>query len=122
MSATVIDGRAIGARLREQVAVDVAAFVAAQGRPPGLATVLIGDDPASAVYVAGKHRACAEAGIESFHRELAADVEAPRRWRSSTSSMPIPRSAASSASCPCPITSMVRSSPAASIPIRMLTG
>jgi methylenetetrahydrofolate dehydrogenase (NADP+)/methenyltetrahydrofolate cyclohydrolase len=74
MSATVIDGRAIGAGLREHVAADVAVFTAARGRPPGLATVLIGDDPASAVYVAGKHRACAEVGIKSFHRELHADV------------------------------------------------
>ena len=75
MTATIIDGRAIAARLREQVAVDVSAFTAVQGRPPGLATVLIGDDPASAIYVAGKHRACAEVGIASVHRELAADVD-----------------------------------------------
>jgi methylenetetrahydrofolate dehydrogenase (NADP+)/methenyltetrahydrofolate cyclohydrolase len=52
----------------------VRSFVAEHGRPPGLATVLIGDDPASAVYVAAKRRACAEVGIESFHHELPADV------------------------------------------------
>ena len=75
MSATIIDGRAVAQRLREQVADEVAAFAGAHGRPPGLATVLIGDDPASALYVAGKHRACAEVGIESFHRALAADTD-----------------------------------------------
>ena len=75
VTARIIDGRAIAGRLREQVAVDVSAFTAAHGRPPGLATVLIGDDPASAIYVAGKHRACAEVGIASLHRELAADVD-----------------------------------------------
>ena len=75
MSATIIDGRAIGARVRERVADGVAQFAREHGRPPGLATVLIGDDPASALYVAGKHRACAELGIESFHRELGADTD-----------------------------------------------
>jgi methylenetetrahydrofolate dehydrogenase (NADP+)/methenyltetrahydrofolate cyclohydrolase len=71
---TVIDGRAIAQRLRESVAEDVRSFVERHGRPPGLATVLIGDDPASAVYVANKRKACAEVGIESFHHHLAADI------------------------------------------------
>ncbi len=63
MSARVIDGRAVAARLRNDIAVEVAAFAAQHGRPPGLATVLVGDDPGSAVYVTAKQRACAEAGI-----------------------------------------------------------
>jgi len=71
---TVIDGRAIAQRLRESVAEDVRSFVERHGRPPGLATVLIGDDPASAVYVANKRKACAEVGIESFHHQLPADI------------------------------------------------
>lgn len=75
MSAAIIDGRAIGAGLRERVKAGVEQFAAQNGRPPGLATVLIGDDPASALYVAGKHRACAELGIEGFHCELPADVD-----------------------------------------------
>ena len=75
MSAELIDGRAISARVRERVSEEVAQFAREHGRPPGLATVLIGDDPASALYVAGKHRACAELGIESFHRELPADTD-----------------------------------------------
>jgi methylenetetrahydrofolate dehydrogenase (NADP+) / methenyltetrahydrofolate cyclohydrolase len=52
----------------------VAAFVARTGRPPGLATVLIGDDPASAVYVANKIKACEQVGIASFHHALPSDA------------------------------------------------
>ena len=59
VAATIIDGKAIAARVRAQVAGDVAALVQACGRAPGLATVLVGEDPASAVYVGGKQRACA---------------------------------------------------------------
>jgi methylenetetrahydrofolate dehydrogenase (NADP+)/methenyltetrahydrofolate cyclohydrolase len=74
MSAQVIDGKAVAADLRARVAADVEQFTAAHGRSPGLATVLIGDDPASAVYVASKRRACGEVGITSFHHELPADT------------------------------------------------
>ncbi len=70
----IIDGRAIAQRLRDRVKADVEAFVAEQGRPPGLATLLIGDDPASAVYVASKRKASKEVGIESFHHPLSAEV------------------------------------------------
>jgi methylenetetrahydrofolate dehydrogenase (NADP+)/methenyltetrahydrofolate cyclohydrolase len=75
--ATIIDGRASAARLRAQVAEDVAAFAAEHGRPPGLATILIGDDPGSQVYVAGKQRASKEVGIEGFDHRLPADTPAP---------------------------------------------
>lgn len=74
MSAQLIDGKAVAAKLREQVALDAAAFSEQYGRPPGLATILIGDDPASAVYVASKQRSCAEAGIEGFSFNLPADA------------------------------------------------
>jgi methylenetetrahydrofolate dehydrogenase (NADP+)/methenyltetrahydrofolate cyclohydrolase len=74
MSAQLIDGKAVAAKLREQVALDAAAFAEQYGRPPGLATILIGDDPASAVYVASKQRSCAEAGIEGFGFNLPADA------------------------------------------------
>ena len=74
MSAQLIDGKAVAAKLREQVALDAAAFAEQYGRPPGLATILIGDDPASAVYVASKQRSCAEAGIEGFSFNLSADA------------------------------------------------
>lgn len=74
-AAAVIDGKASAASLRVQLTADVAAFAAAHGRPPGLATVLIGDDAGSQVYVAGKQRACTEVGIRGFDHRLAADVE-----------------------------------------------
>ena len=66
MAASVIDGKAVAARVREDVRRDVEAFVAEGGRPPGLATVLIGDDPASAIYVGGKQKASREVGITPF--------------------------------------------------------
>jgi methylenetetrahydrofolate dehydrogenase (NADP+) / methenyltetrahydrofolate cyclohydrolase len=70
--ATIIDGKAIAARVRGDVARDVQAFTAQTGRTPGLATVLVGDDPASAVYVGGKQRACVEVGITPFDKRLPA--------------------------------------------------
>ncbi|HSZ04388.1 MAG TPA: bifunctional methylenetetrahydrofolate dehydrogenase/methenyltetrahydrofolate cyclohydrolase FolD [Solirubrobacteraceae bacterium] len=74
MSATLIDGKAIAAQVRAGVARDVELFTSKFGRAPGLATVLVGDDPASAVYVGGKQRACAEVGMVPFDRRLAADA------------------------------------------------
>jgi methylenetetrahydrofolate dehydrogenase (NADP+) / methenyltetrahydrofolate cyclohydrolase len=74
MAAQIIDGKAVGARVRAEVARDVESFVAEHGRPPGLATILVGDDPASAVYVNGKQKACAEAGIQGFDHRLPADA------------------------------------------------
>jgi methylenetetrahydrofolate dehydrogenase (NADP+)/methenyltetrahydrofolate cyclohydrolase len=75
MGAQIIDGKAAAARVRQQVAEEVAAFAAEHGRPPGLATILVGDDPASAVYVGGKQKASAEVGIEGFSHKLAGDVD-----------------------------------------------
>ena len=74
MSATTIDGKAIAARVRGEVASAVQTFAARTGRAPGLATVLVGEDPASAVYVGGKQRACAEVGMVPFDRRLPADA------------------------------------------------
>jgi methylenetetrahydrofolate dehydrogenase (NADP+)/methenyltetrahydrofolate cyclohydrolase len=74
MSATIIDGKAVAARVRAEVAQEVADVTELIGRPPGLATILVGDDPASAIYVANKRRACAEAGIADHHRHLEAGV------------------------------------------------
>src|SRR5271155_5741487 len=74
MSATIIDGKAIAARVRGEVAGEVETFTAQTGRPPGLATVLVGEDPASAVYVGGKQRACKEVGMAPFDRRLPADA------------------------------------------------
>jgi methylenetetrahydrofolate dehydrogenase (NADP+)/methenyltetrahydrofolate cyclohydrolase len=74
MHATIIDGRAIAAEIRARVSQDVRAFAELSGHPPGLATVLVGDDPASDVYVKGKQRACAEVGIAPFDERLPADA------------------------------------------------
>lgn len=72
MSAQIIDGKLIAEQVRQAVADDVAAMVAA-GRPrPGLATVLVGENPASQVYVSAKQKACAQVGIESFGFKLLA--------------------------------------------------
>lgn len=73
MSAQIIDGKAIAAQVRAEVAEQVKDFREQTGRVPGLATVLVGDDPGSAVYVAGKQRACAEVGMKPFDVRLAAD-------------------------------------------------
>lgn len=72
----LIDGKAIAAQLREQVAGRVREFSDRHGRPPRLVTVLVGDDPASNVYVNNKHKACAEVGIDSEDERLPADTSA----------------------------------------------
>jgi methylenetetrahydrofolate dehydrogenase (NADP+) / methenyltetrahydrofolate cyclohydrolase len=74
MAAELIDGKAVAARVRARVAGEVEALVAAHGVRPGLATVLVGDDPGSAIYVGGKQKASAEVGIEGFDQRLPADV------------------------------------------------
>jgi methylenetetrahydrofolate dehydrogenase (NADP+)/methenyltetrahydrofolate cyclohydrolase len=73
MGATLIDGKVIAARVRAEVAREVEAFKQQSGRTPGLATVLVGGDPASAVYVAAKQRACLEVGMAPFDRRLPAE-------------------------------------------------
>jgi methylenetetrahydrofolate dehydrogenase (NADP+) / methenyltetrahydrofolate cyclohydrolase len=74
MAAQVIDGKAIAQAVRDEVRADVAAWVQAGNRAPGLATVLVGDDPASAVYIGGKQKASAEVGIEGFDHRLPHDT------------------------------------------------
>lgn len=73
----VIDGKAFAASLRSRVAASVPAFSAATGRPPGLAVVLVGSDPASEVYVGSKKKATVEAGMASFEHLMAADTAQP---------------------------------------------
>ena len=74
MAARIIDGKAVAAAVRERVAVEVRAFEQERGRVPQLVTVIVGDDPASEVYVAGKHRACKEVGLRSAHHGLAGEA------------------------------------------------
>lgn len=74
MTAQIIDGKAIAEQVRTKVAEDVAAMVA-KGLPrPGLATVLVGENPASQLYVSSKQKSCAEVGIESFGHNLPATI------------------------------------------------
>ena len=74
MGAELIDGKAFAARLRARIAGEVAALKAAHGITPGLAVVLVGEDPASAVYVRNKGKATREVGMESFEHRLPAEV------------------------------------------------
>src|SRR5262245_24046092 len=74
MTAQLLDGNAISARLRKELAATVALRVSAGQRPPGLAVILVGDDPASQIYVRGKQRDCQEAGFKSDFRRLPADT------------------------------------------------
>ena len=74
MTAAIIDGKAVAADVRARVAAAVADELESLGRPPALATVLVGSDPASHVYVANKRKACEQAGIHSIHHELPAET------------------------------------------------
>ncbi|VXC97092.1 bifunctional methylenetetrahydrofolate dehydrogenase/methenyltetrahydrofolate cyclohydrolase FolD [Sphingomonas sp. 8AM] len=74
MTARLIDGKAFAAKLRGRVATAAAAFTEQAGRAPGLAVVLVGEDPASSVYVRSKGKATVAAGMESFEHRLSADV------------------------------------------------
>ncbi|OGO72321.1 MAG: bifunctional methylenetetrahydrofolate dehydrogenase/methenyltetrahydrofolate cyclohydrolase [Chloroflexi bacterium RBG_19FT_COMBO_62_14] len=74
MTAKIIDGKEIAAEIRKEITAGVEALLADGGPHPGLATVLVGDNPASHTYVRAKRKACAEVGIESFGHELPADA------------------------------------------------
>ncbi|MFD6065062.1 bifunctional methylenetetrahydrofolate dehydrogenase/methenyltetrahydrofolate cyclohydrolase FolD [Rhodococcus wratislaviensis] len=74
MTAIVIDGREIARASRARTAERVAAFTVANGYAPGLATILVGSDPASAVYVSNKRKAAAEAGLVDVHHHLSGDA------------------------------------------------
>jgi methylenetetrahydrofolate dehydrogenase (NADP+)/methenyltetrahydrofolate cyclohydrolase len=71
MSAQILDGKATAAKIKADLTTRVAAL-GERGIVPGLGTVLVGDDPGSQIYVAGKHRDCAEVGIASIRRDLPA--------------------------------------------------
>jgi len=68
--ATVIDGKQVAADVRRRVAEDASALRARTGHVAGLVTILVGEDPASQVYVRNKIRACEEAGLASFHEPM----------------------------------------------------
>jgi methylenetetrahydrofolate dehydrogenase (NADP+)/methenyltetrahydrofolate cyclohydrolase len=70
----IIDGRAVAQRVRDRVKREVEEFIASGGPQPGLATILVGDDPASQIYVRNKHEKSREAGMTSFNHTLPADT------------------------------------------------
>jgi len=74
LSAKIIDGKAVSQLVRDRVAHEVTRFVEDGGHVPTLATVLVGADPASEIYVKNKHKACEAAGMKSVHHGLAAET------------------------------------------------
>ena len=74
--ATILDGRALAARIEQRLEAVVARGLATAGRPPGLAVLRVGDDPASGVYVANKEKACSRIGIRNLGAHLAAETPA----------------------------------------------
>ena len=74
MLAKIIDGKAIAQEIQAEVAKKIKARISEGLRAPGLATILVGQDPASHIYVRNKRKACDETGIKSFHHELAGDI------------------------------------------------
>jgi methylenetetrahydrofolate dehydrogenase (NADP+) / methenyltetrahydrofolate cyclohydrolase len=74
VAARVIDGKAVAAAVRERVRGEVAEYEAAAGRVPTLATVIVGEDPASEIYIRNKHRGCEEVGMNSVHHGLAGET------------------------------------------------
>jgi methylenetetrahydrofolate dehydrogenase (NADP+) / methenyltetrahydrofolate cyclohydrolase len=81
MTATVIDGKAFAARVRGEVAAHVARLREEHGLQPGLAVVLVGEDPASQVYVKNKHASTIEVGMASFEHRLDAGRARRNFWR-----------------------------------------
>ena len=77
MSARIIDGKTIAAGLLAEIKTRVAQRLAHGGRAPGLAVIMVGDNPASQLYVRNKRKACAEVGIASFSHDLPADTVQP---------------------------------------------
>ena len=74
MSAHIIDGKAFAANVRAQVSTHVTAFKAQSGKVPGLAVVLVGEDPASQVYVGAKGKQTVEVGMNSYEHKHPADT------------------------------------------------
>lgn len=70
----LLDGKQLSATIRGEIKIEVAAFQAKNGRAPGLATILVGDDPASHTYVANKIKGCSDVGIVSIHKPLPAST------------------------------------------------
>ena len=97
---TRIDGKKVAARTKADLAKRVE-LLKARGIQPGLGTILVGSDPGSVKYVAGKHADCAEIGVNSIKRELPENATFDQSPMRSASSMRIPPVPDISCSCPC---------------------
>ena len=97
MTANILDGKAVAAKQRQKSAARAAEFTQKFGRAPGLAVVKVGDDPASAVYVRNKRKACEECGIASFAHDLPATTTRAESIRGR--SLPAPRRRVSHRRC-----------------------
>lgn len=75
MTAQLIDGKAVAAQLKAEIHEKINAKLAMGARRPGLAVILVGEDPASSIYVRNKHEACEQAGINSYYHHLPTDIE-----------------------------------------------
>ncbi len=99
----VVDGKALAQPIRAQLAEEIAELVGGGHRPPCLAVVLVGDNPASLSYIKGKRRACERVGMASREHNLPAERDARRTWSSSSSrSIATPTWTASWCSSRCP--------------------
>src|SRR6516165_6743505 len=74
MGAALLDGKQLAQTMQAEIAAEVKAFEQRHGFKPGLATVLVGDNPASQLYVGNKRKACARVGIDSFPHEIPKDI------------------------------------------------
>jgi methylenetetrahydrofolate dehydrogenase (NADP+) / methenyltetrahydrofolate cyclohydrolase len=74
MTAQILDGKALSAKMYAEMAAQIPSLQAQYGRPPGLAVLMVGDNPASAAYVGNKEKACAKVGIASWGRHFPADT------------------------------------------------
>ena len=77
MTATIIDGKALAKQIRQEIREETRLFADQYGRAPGLAVILVGDDPASKIYVRNKGRACEEVGFLSRQEHLPLTSETP---------------------------------------------
>jgi len=74
MAAKIIDGKALATKVRSEIATEVSELTSQGLQPPGLAVILVGENPASTIYVKNKREACKEAGIKSFHHNLPSSI------------------------------------------------
>ena len=103
MSAVIVDGKAIAAELRAEIAAEIVAMTEAGSRPPSLAVVLCGDDPASAIYVRNKGRAAERAGVDVRAAQAAGGEHHRRARRPGQATRRRPRASTGSwCSCPLP--------------------